>query len=149
MQNWKWTILSAVQIKSKLLYLFGDQNLKGRLSMKCANGRAGRHFVYAFKYVMYYIHLLESLKDQDTLRLIAPKIRKASASIVNHRKVWEYLCTTYLRVSTFFVANIDKSYFVNIGPFFPISIPILKKNSMPSPRESSCITCLPNTFLSK
>jgi hypothetical protein len=63
-------------------------------------GRSGRHFVYAYKYVMYYIHLLDILKDRDTLRLIAPKIRKASASIVNHRKVWEYLCTTYLRVSS-------------------------------------------------
>jgi hypothetical protein len=48
---------------------------------------------------MYYIHLLEILKDRDTLRLIAPKIRKASTAIVNHSKVWEYLCTTYLRVS--------------------------------------------------
>src|SRR5277367_5629086 len=62
------------------------------------DGRSGRHFVYAFKYVMYYIHLLEVLKDGDTLRLIAPKIRKAS-SMVSHRKVWEYLCTTYLRVT--------------------------------------------------
>src|SRR5277367_6057452 len=70
------------------------------------DGRAGRHFVYAFKYVMYYIHLLEILKDRDTLRLIAPKIRKASSSIVNHRKVWEYLCTTYLRVSTLFLAKL-------------------------------------------
>lgn len=69
-------------------------------------GRAGRHFVYTFKYVMYYIHLLEILKDRDTLRLIAPKIRKASSSIVNHRKVWEYLCTTYLRVSTLSLAKL-------------------------------------------
>jgi hypothetical protein len=61
-------------------------------------GRSGRHFVYAYKYIMYYIHLLEALKDRDTLRLIAPKIRKASTVIVNHSKVWEYLCTTYLRV---------------------------------------------------
>jgi len=60
--------------------------------------RSGRHFVYAYKYVMYYIHLLEILKDRDTLRLIAPKIRKASAAIVNHAAVWEYLCKTYLRV---------------------------------------------------
>jgi hypothetical protein len=54
--------------------------------------------VYAYKYVMYYIHLLEILKDRDTLRLIAPKIRKATAAIVNHAVVWEYLCKTYLRV---------------------------------------------------
>jgi hypothetical protein len=47
---------------------------------------------------MYYIHLLEILKDLDTLRLIAPKLRKASTSILNHAKAWEYLCTTYLRV---------------------------------------------------
>jgi hypothetical protein len=47
---------------------------------------------------MYYIRLLEILKDRDTIRLIAPKIRKASTAIVNHSKVWEYLCTTYLRV---------------------------------------------------
>jgi hypothetical protein len=60
--------------------------------------RSGRHFIYAYKYVMYYIQLLEVTKDLDTLRLIAPKVRKASSSVVNHSKVWEYLCTTYLRV---------------------------------------------------
>lgn len=47
---------------------------------------------------MYYIRLLEILKDRDTLRLIAPKVRKANSIVINHAKVWEYLCTTYLRV---------------------------------------------------
>jgi hypothetical protein len=106
-RNWRWIISSAERIKSKLSCQSGDQNLKGTAHKNGVDGRAGRHFVYAFKYVMYYIHLLEILKDRDTLRLIAPKIRKASVSIVNHTKAWEYLCTTYLRVpATTFKQNL-------------------------------------------
>jgi len=77
--------------------------------------RSGRHFVYAYKYVMYYIHLLDLLRDREALRIIAPKIRKATSSIVNHSKVWEFLCTTYLRVMRSTRFAIDVSYYENIG----------------------------------
>jgi len=51
---------------------------------------------------MYYVHLLKELQDLETLRLITPKVRKASSLVVDHASVWEYLCTTFLRVCPFY-----------------------------------------------
>ncbi|KAK9329906.1 hypothetical protein V1520DRAFT_341951 [Lipomyces starkeyi] len=60
--------------------------------------RAGRHFVYAFKYTMYYIDLLEKTNDLESLNLMAKKLRRLTTVMIRHTDAWEHLCKAIVQV---------------------------------------------------
>ncbi|KAK9248810.1 hypothetical protein V1506DRAFT_527812 [Lipomyces tetrasporus] len=60
--------------------------------------RAGRHFVYAFKYTMYHIDLLEKTNDLESLNLLAKKLRRLTTVMIRHTDAWERLCKAIVQV---------------------------------------------------
>lgn len=62
------------------------------------NERAGRHFVYTSRYVMFFAGILFQLNDRTNLEALAKRIRKRSQDFVDHATVWHKVCTAYLEV---------------------------------------------------
>lgn len=62
--------------------------------------RAGRHFVYTSRYVLFFVGLLNQLNDRVNLDLLLKRIRRKPNDYLNHTKVWGEVCVTYIRVSS-------------------------------------------------
>ncbi|KAK9460163.1 uncharacterized protein V1516DRAFT_686904 [Lipomyces oligophaga] len=60
--------------------------------------RAGRHFVYANRYTMYYTDLLCRTRDLESLQSLAKKLRRLSTIMVNHTETWDHLCKAIVSV---------------------------------------------------
>ena len=65
---------------------------------KPENERVGRHFVYTGRYVAFFVQLLSQLGDRASLEALAKRIRKKSGDFVNFAKIWQVVCTAYLKV---------------------------------------------------
>lgn len=55
---------------------------------------AGKHFVYNFQYIMFYIKLADKLADIDGLRAFTKKLRRYGSSMINLYDAWEFSCNT-------------------------------------------------------
>ena len=62
------------------------------------NERPGRHFVYTSRYVSFFIQLATRLNDRLSLELLAKRTRKKPGDFFNHVKLWEEICTAYIKV---------------------------------------------------
>jgi hypothetical protein len=69
------------------------------LKLKTLHSRAGRHFVYTSRYVIFFIRLLFLSEDKSAMEALAKRVRKKSTDFWNHTKVWQEVCTTYMKVS--------------------------------------------------
>ncbi|PGH04967.1 hypothetical protein AJ79_06924 [Helicocarpus griseus UAMH5409] len=62
------------------------------------NERAGRHFVYTTRYVYFFVGLLDQLNDRANMDLLIRRVRKKPNDYVNHAKLWEDICLTYIKL---------------------------------------------------
>lgn len=57
--------------------------------------RAGRHFVYTSRYVLFFVSLLNQLNDRASLDQLVRRIRRKPGEYLNHQQVWEQVITSY------------------------------------------------------
>lgn len=62
------------------------------------NERGGRHFVYTTRYAYFFIQLLTQLKDRANLEMLIRRMKKKPHDFLNHVKLWEDICATYIKV---------------------------------------------------
>ncbi|PGG98930.1 hypothetical protein GX51_06513 [Blastomyces parvus] len=62
------------------------------------NERAGRHFVYTTRYVYFFVGLLDQLNDRASLDMLIRRVRRKPNDYVNHSKLWEDICLTYIKL---------------------------------------------------
>ncbi|OJD18135.1 hypothetical protein AJ78_01801 [Emergomyces pasteurianus Ep9510] len=62
------------------------------------NERAGRHFVYTTRYVYFFVGLLNQLNDRANLDMLIRRVRRKPNDYVNHTKLWEDICLTYIKL---------------------------------------------------
>ncbi|KAF7719747.1 Uncharacterized protein PECH_005692 [Penicillium ucsense] len=60
--------------------------------------RPGRHFVYTTRYVYFFISLLDQLDDRASLDQLLRRVRKKHGDFINHGKLWEDACSTYMKM---------------------------------------------------
>ncbi|KAJ4518827.1 Histone transcription regulator 3 [Exophiala dermatitidis] len=65
---------------------------------KPENERPGRHYVYTGRYVTFFVHLLEQLKDRANMDQLVRRIRRKTTDFLDHGKLWEEVVTTYVRL---------------------------------------------------
>ncbi len=58
--------------------------------------RAGRHFVYTSRYVLFFVSLLNQLNDRSSLDQLVRRIRRRPGDYLNHQQVWEQVVVTYI-----------------------------------------------------
>ncbi|KAF7504557.1 hypothetical protein GJ744_002113 [Endocarpon pusillum] len=58
--------------------------------------RAGRHFIYTSRYVLFFVSLLNQLNDRASLDQLVRRIRRRPGDYLNHQQVWEQVVTTYI-----------------------------------------------------
>lgn len=54
----------------------------------------GKHFVYTYKYILYYVKLTNCLADFHKLLLFTKKLRRYGAGMINLNEAWDFACTT-------------------------------------------------------
>ncbi|KAK9449179.1 uncharacterized protein V1518DRAFT_417341 [Limtongia smithiae] len=85
--------------KDEMASLFALKSAKSFISIwRPEFERAGRHFVYVYRYTSYYIDLLEQMKDLESLNLMAKKLRRQLTIMVKHTEIWEHLCKAIVQV---------------------------------------------------
>ena len=62
------------------------------------NERAGRHFVYTGRYVLFFAELLLRTNDRDNMDMLARRIRRKAGDFANHTSIWIDYSTKYLEV---------------------------------------------------
>ncbi|WEW54969.1 Histone transcription regulator 3 [Emydomyces testavorans] len=85
---------------------------------KPENERPGRHFVYTSRYVYFFVHILDQLNDRAGLDLLIRRVRRKPNDYVNYTKLWEDICTTYIKLfrrSNNVAANHEEAIFKPIG----------------------------------
>ncbi|KAK5156427.1 hypothetical protein LTR04_005654 [Oleoguttula sp. CCFEE 6159] len=60
--------------------------------------RAGRHFVYTSDYLLFFVRILEQLRDRASLEALAKRVRRKPNEFHRHTTVWQTLCQSYVRV---------------------------------------------------
>ncbi|KAI5968926.1 HIR3 [Candida theae] len=60
--------------------------------------RPGKHFLYTYQYIRFYIDLLRQKKDLNSLIIMIPKLRRSSSIMVNLYSAWEFLCSTICKM---------------------------------------------------
>jgi tetratricopeptide (TPR) repeat protein len=63
---------------------------------KPENERAGRHYVYTSRYVLFFVSLLNQLNDRASLDQLVRRIRRKPGDYLNHQQVWEQVITNYV-----------------------------------------------------
>jgi hypothetical protein len=58
--------------------------------------RAGRHFVYTSRYVLFFVSLLNQLNDRTSLDQLVRRIRRKPGDYLNHLWIWEQVITSYV-----------------------------------------------------
>jgi hypothetical protein len=61
--------------------------------------RAGRHFVYTSRYVIFFVKLLNQLNDRASLDQLIRRIRRKSGDFLNHQQVWDQVMANYVDLS--------------------------------------------------
>lgn len=54
----------------------------------------GKHFVYTYNYILYYVKLVNSLADFHKLLLFTKKLRRYGSGMVNLNEAWDFACST-------------------------------------------------------
>ncbi|KAF2457884.1 hypothetical protein BDY21DRAFT_343050 [Lineolata rhizophorae] len=62
------------------------------------NERPGRHFVYTTRYLRFFLRILVQLEDRMNLEQLAKRVRRKTNDFYEHAKVWQELCTAYLKL---------------------------------------------------
>ncbi|KAK9369185.1 hypothetical protein V1509DRAFT_621383 [Lipomyces kononenkoae] len=88
-----------IRAKEEIASFYALKAAKSFMSIwRPENERAGRHFVYAFKYTVYYIDILEKTNDLESLNLVAKKLRRLTTVMIRHTDAWEHLCRAIVQV---------------------------------------------------
>ncbi|KAK5239938.1 Histone transcription regulator 3 [Cryomyces antarcticus] len=61
--------------------------------------RAGRHFVYTSDYLLFFVRILEQLRDRASLEALAKRVRRKPNEFHRHTTVWQTLCQSYVRLT--------------------------------------------------
>ena len=111
-QNWHHRIIA----RSAHVIYDGEQNVAGALGAKHEftqqvftktmtyqvwkpeYERPGRHYVYTGRYVLFFAHLLDQLKDRANLDQLVRRVRRKQTDFIGHPAIWECLTTTYVRL---------------------------------------------------
>ncbi|CCE61705.1 hypothetical protein TPHA_0B00330 [Tetrapisispora phaffii CBS 4417] len=144
----KWHHRPTYRISKILFEDFGDLNgaikeIETMMSLKTMNKnliniwkpdfeRPGKHFVYTYQYITFYIDLLFIKKDHISIGLIAKKIRRFSSGMAYSSEVIKKSVTTYIRcVAT--SLHLDEKYYseqflpnLNYQEFIDISKEVLQ-----------------------
>lgn len=91
-------ITSAISARTTLESLFTARGSGGNLLSiwKPEFERPGRHYYYANRYTTYYADLLFIQEDLDLVFMFMRRLRKAYASVLHHRDIWQNLCERYI-----------------------------------------------------
>ncbi|EEP82398.1 predicted protein [Uncinocarpus reesii 1704] len=65
---------------------------------KPENERPGRHFVYTSRYLYFIVRIIDQLDDRTSLDLLLRRVRRRPNDYVNYTKLWEDICTTYIKL---------------------------------------------------
>ncbi|KAF1959532.1 hypothetical protein CC80DRAFT_489650 [Byssothecium circinans] len=65
---------------------------------KPENERPGRHFVFTTRYTKFFVHLLDQTGDKANMELLAKRVRKKQTDFFEHAKLWQELCSRYLKL---------------------------------------------------
>ncbi|GMF34603.1 unnamed protein product [[Candida] boidinii] len=57
---------------------------------KPENERPGKHFVYIYDYIKFYVELLDKTNDIEALFSLCRRLRRLGANMIQHLKLWEY-----------------------------------------------------------
>lgn len=60
--------------------------------------RPGKHFLYTFQYIHFYIELLKEIDDLDSLVAMLPKLRRSNSVMINLSIAWEILCSSVCKI---------------------------------------------------
>jgi hypothetical protein len=83
--------------RSELSCLFS--NKAAQLSIwKPEFERPGRHFVFASRYTILYVTLLEQLGDRATLEILARRVRRVPHGLYRHTDIWSQVFDKYISV---------------------------------------------------
>jgi len=87
--------------------------------------RPGKHFLYTYQYIRFYIELLKAKKDINSLITMIPKIRRSSSIMVNLYNAWEFLCSTICKMMRTALGVGDSfrytDHFINNLPYLTFS----------------------------
>lgn len=56
--------------------------------------------MYTSRYIYFFVHILDQLNDRASLDLLLRRVKKRLNDYVNYTKLWEDICTTYIKVCT-------------------------------------------------
>ena len=82
--------------------------------------RPGRHFVYASRYVRFFVRLLEQLGDRMSLEALGKRIRKKQNDFIGHEVIWKETSHAHLRLLRIqgnILANYEEMVFKHTIPF--------------------------------
>ncbi|CAO2647933.1 Nn.00g088550.m01.CDS01 [Neocucurbitaria sp. VM-36] len=65
---------------------------------KPENERPGRHFVYTTRYTKFFVELLDLTGDKANFEALAKRVRRKQTDFFEHQKLWQELCSRYLRL---------------------------------------------------
>lgn len=68
------------------------------LIWKPESERPGKHFVYTYEYIYFFVELLKEADDLENLLLMLPKLRRSNSVMINLSSAWELLCSSICRV---------------------------------------------------
>ncbi|CAI5758328.1 unnamed protein product [Candida verbasci] len=60
--------------------------------------RPGKHFLYTFRYIYFYIELLKQNNDLNSLIIMLPKLRRSNSVMIQLTTAWEFLCTSICKI---------------------------------------------------
>ncbi|KAL6453165.1 HIR3 Histone transcription regulator 3 [Candida maltosa Xu316] len=60
--------------------------------------RPGKHFLYTYQYIYFYIELLKEADDLNSLVTMLPKLRRSNSVMINLPVVWEFLCSSICKI---------------------------------------------------
>lgn len=95
--------------------------------------RPGKHFLYTFQYIYFYIELLKEIDDLDSLVAMLPKLRRSNSVMINLSIAWEILCSSVCKI-------IRESY--GIGDNFEFTETLI--NTLPYQTFAANVKLLPD-----
>ncbi|QLQ79989.1 hypothetical protein HG537_0C06380 [Torulaspora globosa] len=78
--------------------------------------RPGKHFVYAYQYVMFYLDLLRRIGDFNSIGLVCKKIRRFSSGMAYVNKAAEHATSLYIQCARDRLQLDEKMYMEKILP---------------------------------
>lgn len=93
------------------------KNTKNLINIwKPDNERPGKHFVYAYQYIIFYIKLQFKMKDFNSIAIVVKKIRRFGAGIAYVNEATEFAIKSYNETIDTKLGITDKKYVENLLP---------------------------------